>query len=867
MHRRRPKLVPPTSPSHTSPRSSARRTATGRPVISIRGARTHNLKQVDLDIPRNALTVITGLSGSGKSSLAFDTLHAEGQRQYIESLSAYARQFFSQLQRPEVDAIDGLPPTLCIDQRQASVNPRSTVGTVTEIYDFLRLLMARVGTPECFVCGQPIEQQSASQVIDSLMQLPAESKLTLLSPLVRARKGGHQEVFQRIAREGLVRMRVDGELCDVDDPPKLKIRQNHTIEAVVDRLVIRPGCEQRLTDAVHLALRLSDGLVQADWTGPASTAEPHQRLFSTRYACAACGASFPEIEPRSFSFNSPHGACPKCEGTGRERDREERFIGPCPVCDGSRLRPEARAVRLENCSIDHICRLPISQLPPFLERLNLTGLAARVATPIIDEMRHRLEFLAEVGIGYLTLERSADTLSGGELQRVRLATSIGSGLVGVCYVLDEPSIGLHCRDNQRLIDSLRRLQQQGNTVVVVEHDAAIMEQSDFLVDVGPGAGTAGGQIVASGTPAQVRRHPTSLTAGYLRGELRIELPPQRRPALDNQWLRIVEARVNNLEGVDVDLPLGCLVGISGVSGSGKSSLINQTLVPAVKHALGTPGSVKVNHLAELLGQEHLDKLIEINQTPIGRTPRSTPATYCGAFDEIRKVYAGTRDARQRGYASNRFSFNAGAGRCTSCQGQGVQKIEMNFLPDVYVTCNQCNGSRYNRQTLQVRYRDRSIADVLNMSVDEGVSFFENFSKIHRTLLAMQQVGLGYLRLGQGSPTLSGGEAQRLKLATELARPDTGRTLYVLDEPTTGLHVDDVRRLLASLNQLVERGNSVIVIEHDLDVIKCCDWVVDLGPEAGPAGGKIVGVGTPEQLADKPESLTGQWLGKFLTGRR
>ncbi len=852
------------------------------PSICVRGARTHNLKDISLDIAHDVLTVMTGVSGSGKSSLAFDTIYAEGQRQYIASLSTYARQFLNQLQRPDVDSIEGLQPTLCIDQRAGIANPRSTVATITEIYDYLRLLMARVATPNCTQCGKSILQQSPQQIQQALLALPEGTKLVLLAPMVRGRKGAHRDVLQAIRKAGLVRARVDGELLDLDSVPELAVRKNHTIEAVVDKIAIRAGAETRIAESLQLALRLAGGLAAISYVTPDEQASSgsvawREQFFSTLYACPDCGISFEEIEPRTFSFNSPYGACPACEGQGRlvhsTSGRSEESGEPsqleanevahaeevvCPDCRGARLRPEALSIRLDGQNIFEICSQPITQVLPWFERLPIADDKRPIATPIVTEMLHRLRFLAKVGVGYLTLARSADTLSGGEHQRVRLATCIGSGLVGVCYILDEPSIGLHQRDNDRLIESLRDLQQQGNTVIVVEHDEAMMRAADRLIDIGPGAGKQGGQIVADGTPAQVEKHPTSLTAQYLRGERQVSVPGPRRPVRSKETLKLRGATLHNLKHVSVEIPLGMLVGITGVSGSGKSSLIGETLVPALARALGQSAPPVGCHKS-LSGFKQLDKLIEITQRPIGRSPRSTPATYCGVFDLIRTVYAGTRMSKQRGYTASRFSFNAGAGRCTQCQGQGQEKIEMNFLPDLYVTCSVCNGSRFNRQTLQVRYREKSIADTLEMNVSEAAEFFQNFSKIHRLLDSLEQVGLGYLCLGQSSNTLSGGESQRIKLATELARPETGKTIYFLDEPTTGLHFEDVRRLIGVLNGLVDRGNTVIVIEHSLDVIRACDWLIDLGPDGGDAGGQIVAVGTPEEVARNPASLTGKYL--------
>ncbi len=936
-------------------------------VIRIRGARMHNLKNVDLDIPRDRLVVITGPSGSGKSSLAFDTLYAEGQRQYIESLSVYARQFLHQLQRPDVDLIEGLQPTLCIDQRPGTANPRSTVGTVTEIYDYLRLLMARLGEASCPQCGQPIRQQTAEQIQEALAALPEGTKLMILAPLVRGRRGKQEEALAGIRKAGFIRVRIDGQVYDLDNLPEIDARREHVIDAVVDRIIVRSDIASRMGESVQLAIRHGEGLLIACCQQPSpADGDPalrgwQDRLFSTRYACPRCNVSLAEVEPRTFSFNSPYGACPRCEGLGaleqfdpelvvpnsrlsladgavaawknvkpdplkkhrplltaflaargaawdtpldqlaprdlhallygdgqdyrgiltlleqeyvtatdpERRDALARFRGQvaCPACGGSRLRPEANGVRVGGKTIYDMGRMPISEAVRFFRELAFPPNQLPIAQPLLKEIGRRLAFLENVGVGYLTLHRSADTLSGGELQRVRLATSIGSGLVGVCYVLDEPSIGLHPRDNRRLIHALRDLQQQGNSVLVVEHDEAMMRASDHLIDIGPEAGVHGGRVVAQGTVDEVVQNPASITGRYLSGELQIPLPAARRPVSlsKTRSLAIEGAATNNLQEVDVRFPLGAFVCVTGVSGSGKSSLINETLAPALLRRLGSPAP-KPGPFQGLRGAAAIDKVIQIDQTPIGRTPRSTPATYIGALDEIRKVFARTREAKQRGFGASRFSFNVKGGRCELCQGHGLKKIEMQFLPDLYVTCNECQGARFNRQTLEVRWRDKTIADVLTMSVDEATDFFENFAAIHRSLRSFQDVGLGYLTLGQPSTTLSGGEAQRIKLATELARVDTGHTLYLLDEPTTGLHFDDIRRLLDVLGRLVDRGNTVIVIEHNLEVIKCADWLIDLGPEGGDAGGRVVAEGTPEQVAALEDNYTGRFLRPLLVSR-
>ncbi len=842
-------------------------------VIRLRGVRVHNLQNIDLDLPRDRLTVITGPSGSGKSSLAFDTLFAEGQRQYIETLSAYARQFLHQLERPDVDLIEGLQPTIAIDQRAGSHNPRSTVATVTEIHDYLRLLMARVGEVFCYRCGAPIRQQTPEQIADELLALGEGAKLILLAPLVRGRKGKHTEVFEAIRKAGFVRARVDGTVYDLEAVPELAPRRNHTIEAVVDRLIIRQNLRPRLMESLHLTLRHGEGLVAVVNLTPGmpSDAAWLENRFSTEYACPECRLSYDEIEPRTFSFNSPYGACPACDGLGvvLPADVSNATAGPdtadasvCSACGGARLRPEARNVRLAGRAIHEITALAVDDARRFFGELRFSDAQAPVAAPLVREIAARLEFIEHVGLPYLTLDRPADTLSGGELQRIRLATSIGSGLVGVCYILDEPSIGLHPRDNQRLIEALRRLQQQGNSVFVVEHDEAMMREADHLIDVGPGAGKHGGRIVAQGTPAELCRRPESITGKYLSGELSIPVPRERRKTDPKRAIIIEGATAHNLKDITVSFPLSAFVCVTGVSGSGKSSLVQDTLARAVARRLGGGGPKPAPH-TRLRGVNQIDKLVEIDQSPIGRTPRSNPATYTGVFDEVRRVFATTREARLRGYRSGRFSFNIKGGRCEACQGQGVQKIEMSFLPDLYVTCAECRGTRFNRATLEVRYRGLSIAEVLDLRVDEAVGFFENFPSIRRRLASLQEVGLGYLALGQASTTLSGGEAQRIKLATELGRVDTGKTLYVLDEPTTGLHFDDVRKLLGVLGRLVDLGNTVVVIEHQLDVVKSADWVIDLGPDGGQAGGYLVAAGTPEQIAGLEDNATGRYLRPLL----
>ncbi len=870
--------------------------------IRVRGARVHNLRSIDLDIPHNQITVITGVSGSGKSSFAFDTLFAEGQRQYLESLSAYARQFLDQLPRPDVDRVDGLQPTLCIDQKTGATHPRSTVATVTEIYDYLRLLYARVGIPHCVSCGEPVSRQSIDQVIASLGGYPAETSMVLLAPLIRGRRGTHSEIFEQIRRNGWVRARVDGVLYPLDDVPELAPRKLHTIEAVVDRLVLRAGNETRLAESARLALQTGSGvltLLTSDKPRGGGEADWEERLFSTLNACPGCGQSFQELEPRTFSFNSPYGACADCDGLGVVDG------SVCGSCHGGRLRPEALAVTLAGQSIASVTALSVRDGIGWFDKLaaRIERSLLPVADRITGEVIRRLRFLDSVGLHYLSLDRPAATLSGGEHQRVRLATSLGSGLVGVCYVLDEPSIGLHPSDNQRLIESLRELSSQGNTVVVVEHDESMMWAADRLVDFGPGAGPLGGRVISQGTPAEVAADPASVTGGYLSGTRTSSVPVTRREPQRDRWVDLVGVRTHNLQNITARFPLGLLVGVTGVSGSGKSSLVNDTLVPAIqqqldsatfglraaeaaatyelkakrgKRAAAGGGDADADdsraeddsaahagerdaNFATLRGGERIEKLIRIDQRPIGRGPRSCPATYSGVLDEIRKVFAATREAKQRGFGSSRFSFNAATGRCEDCLGQGVQKIEMNFLSDLFIVCPRCGGKRYNRQTLAIRFKGRSIADVLEMTIAEAAEFFENFPRIHHLLVSLRDIGLGYLKLGQPSTTLSGGEAQRIKLGTELARPPRGHTLYVLDEPTTGLHFADVERLIHVLRRLVETDSTVIVIEHNLEVVRACDWLIDIGPGGGTDGGHIVGQGTPEQLAANSASATGRFL--------
>ena len=936
--------------------------------IFIKGARENNLKNIDVTIPRDKLVVLTGLSGSGKSSLAFDTIYAEGQRRYVESLSSYARMFLGQMDKPDVDYIDGLSPAISIDQKTTSKNPRSTVGTVTEIYDYLRLLWARIGVPHCPKCGKEIRQQTIDQIIDQIMALPEGTRIQVMSPVVRGRKGEHTKVLEEARRSGYVRARIDGEMHELDEEIKLVKNNKHQIDIVVDRLIVRPDIATRLTDSVETASNLSGGLVTVNLLR-----EGQDLSFSQNYACEDCGVSIEELAPRLFSFNSPFGACPTCTGLGMQlkvdptlvipdesksildgavvatgwnsirsdgisrmyfdalskrynfslrtpyaqlsrevkdiilygtkgekltleydqprgkgtlhqafegiaNNLERRYeetqsdaskkeiesfmtACPCPTCQGRRLRPEALAVTVGGLSIHDATAMPVDDEIAFFDSLTLTGNQQMIAAQILKEIGSRLRFLQSVGLSYLTLSRSSGTLSGGESQRIRLATQIGSSLMGVLYILDEPSIGLHQRDNDKLLDTLRRLRDLGNTLIVVEHDEDTMRAADWRIDIGPGAGALGGQVVSAGTPQQVMAAPNSLTGQYLSGKKRIEVPAHRRPG-NGKWLTVRGAKENNLKNIDVSVPLGTLTCVTGVSGSGKSSLVNEIIFKRLGADLNRMKAHPGRHDA-IEGEEHLDKVINIDQSPIGRTPRSNPATYTNLFNDIRDLFASLPDAKARGYGPGRFSFNTKGGRCEACCGDGVLKIEMHFLADVYVPCEVCHGKRYNRETLEVRYKGKSIADVLEMTVDEALPFFSALPKIAARLQTLQDVGLGYVKLGQSSTTLSGGEAQRVKLATELSKRSTGRTIYILDEPTTGLHADDVKKLLAVLQRLVEAGNTVLVIEHNLDVIKCADYLIDLGPEGGIGGGTVVATGTPEQVADTPASYTGQYLKKLL----
>ncbi|KAF4515885.1 hypothetical protein B566_EDAN000120 [Ephemera danica] len=827
-------------------------------TIIIKGAREHNLKNIDVTIPRDKLVVITGLSGSGKSSLAFDTIYAEGQRRYVESLSAYARQFLEQMGKPDVDSIEGLSPAISIEQKSTSHNPRSTVGTVTEIYDYLRLLFARVGRPYCFQCGEEIAAQTVQQMVDAIAGLPEGAKFQILAPIVRGRKGEYRKELLEMRKAGYVRARVNGEIVDLGEDIVLDKQKKHTIEIIVDRLVMKTGdaLMRRLADSVETSLKLTGGLVAV------LTDNGKTRLYSDKLACIKCGVSYPEVEPRIFSFNSPHGACPACDGIGYAMTpgspEEEDFtlLDACEVCQGARLKPESLAIKLEKKSIAEVTSLSIRAAAEFFVSLKFTDRELVIAHRILKEIRERLGFLVNVGLDYLTLDRAAATLSGGEGQRIRLATQIGSGLVGVLYILDEPSIGLHQRDNRRLLQTLLRLRDLGNTVVVVEHDAETMMAADHLLDMGPGAGTQGGHVIAQGTPQEVMGNPDSITGQYLRGIQTVSLPQRDRKP--KGYLTVANAQKHNLKNVTAKIPLGMLTCVTGVSGSGKSTLVLEVLFYSLSQMLYQK-KPKIDGCKELRGVDALDKVIDIDQSPIGRTPRSNPATYTGLFSFIRDLYSNLPESRVRGYKPGRYSFNVKGGRCEACQGDGLIKIEMHFLPDVYVTCEVCKGQRYNRETMEILHKGKSIADVLNMTVDDAVEFFEHIPFIKRKLETLHDVGLHYVKLGQSATTLSGGEAQRVKLSRELSKRPTGRTMYILDEPTTGLHFADVQRLIDVLDRLVEAGNTVLVIEHNLDVIKNADWVIDLGPEGGDRGGEIVVEGPPREVAKSKRSYTGQVL--------
>ncbi|TNF34835.1 MAG: excinuclease ABC subunit UvrA [Gammaproteobacteria bacterium] len=938
-------------------------------TIHIRGARTHNLKNIDLDLPRDKLVVITGLSGSGKSSLAFDTLYAEGQRRYVESLSTYARQFLSMMEKPDVDHIEGLSPAISIEQKSTSHNPRSTVGTITEIYDYLRLLYARAGEPRCPDHGKPLKAQTVSQMVDQVLAMPEGTKLVLLAPLVRERKGEHQKILQNLMARGFIRARINGEVVEIDEAPALPKTHKHTIEAVIDRFKVRDDMANRLAESFETALELGEGLAII---APAE-GDGEELVFSARYACPACGHSINELEPRLFSFNNPAGACPTCDGLGQQQffdpsriilhpeaslsegairgwdrrnfyyfqmlvslaehygfdidtpfetlkpkmreiilhgsgeeeitflysnDRgdvykrthpfegiipnmERRYretdsqmvredlakylsTAKCPACEGTRLCRDARHVFVDGRSLPDITRLPVGESKAYYDSLILEGRQGAIADKILKELQSRFGFLVDVGLNYLTLDRSAETLSGGEAQRIRLASQIGAGLVGVMYILDEPSIGLHQRDNDRLLKTLTHLRDLGNTVIVVEHDEEAIRLADHIVDIGPGAGTHGGRVVASGKPADIMAASESLTGDYLAGRKSIPVPEARTPA-GKRWVRLHGARGNNLQQVTLEVPVGLFTCVTGVSGSGKSTLINGTLYPLAATALNKATTLTAEAHDSIEGLEHLDNCIDIDQSPIGRTPRSNPATYTGIFTPVRELFAGTQEARSRGYKPGRFSFNVKGGRCEACQGDGVTKVEMHFLPDIYVPCDVCHGKRYNRETLEIRYKGKSIDDVLNMTVEESREFFDAVPVIARKLQTLLDVGLSYIRLGQSATTLSGGEAQRIKLARELSKRDTGRTLYILDEPTTGLHFHDIRQLLTVLHRLRDHGNTIVVIEHNLDVIKTADWIIDLGPEGGSGGGQILATGTPESVAGIAASHTGRYLKPLLAG--
>ncbi|WP_141672082.1 excinuclease ABC subunit UvrA [Gilliamella apicola] len=937
--------------------------------IDIRGARTHNLKNINVTIPRDKLVVITGLSGSGKSSLAFDTLYAEGQRRYVESLSAYARQFLSLMEKPDVDHIEGLSPAISIEQKSTSHNPRSTVGTITEIYDYLRLLFARIGEPRCPNHHLPLAAQTVSQMVDSIMALPAENRYMLLAPVVTERKGEFVKLFEQLAASGYIRVRVDGDVYDLSDPPLLELQKKHTIEVVVDRFRIRDDLKPRLAESIETVLSITNGIVKvANLDDP----QAQEHLFSANFACPICGYSISELEPRLFSFNNPAGACPECDGLGiqqyfdskrivqmpevslaagaikgwdrrnfyyfqmlkslaehykfdidkpyeklpqkikdillngsgsteiqfvytndrgdvvkrkhpfegilnnlarRYKETESQTIReelakyishrPCPCCDGSRLCTAARNVFINDTNLPTISDLSTQQAKNFFDKLSLTGQRAQIAEKILKEINDRLQFLINVGLNYLTLSRSAETLSGGEAQRIRLASQIGAGLVGVMYVLDEPSIGLHQRDNTRLIDTLTHLRDLGNTVIVVEHDEEAIMAADYVIDIGPGAGVHGGEVVAQGTPKQIMACKTSLTGQYLSGKEQIEIPADRTKVDKKKMLSLIGATGNNLKDVTLNIPVGLFTCITGVSGSGKSTLINDTLYPLAQNELNGAEKSDIAPYKAIKGLDYFDKVIAIDQSPIGRTPRSNPATYTGFFTSIRELYAGVPESRARGYTPGRFSFNVKGGRCEACQGDGLIKVEMHFLPDIYVPCDQCHGARYNRETLEIKYKGKSINEILNMTVEEGREFFDAVPMVSRKLQTLIDVGLSYITIGQSATTLSGGEAQRVKLAKELSKRDTGRTLYILDEPTTGLHFADVKQLLAQLHSLRDKGNTIVVIEHNLDVVKTADWIVDLGPEGGNGGGEIIAEGTPEEVAKSKQSYTGKYLKPLL----
>jgi excinuclease ABC subunit A len=832
--------------------------------IIIKGARQHNLKDIDLEIPKQRLVVLTGVSGSGKSSLAFDTVYAEGQRRYVESLSAYARQFLERMDKPDVDLIEGLSPAIAIEQKGVSRNPRSTVGTVTEIYDYLRLLYARVGHPHCYSCGREIRSQTPQEMVDQLLTLPAGTRLIIIAPLVKGRKGEYRKLLDQLRGEGFVRVRINGEIRDLGEEIVLDKDKRHAIDLVVDRIIMREGVKNRITESVELALRYGDGVVRV------GKDEGEELVFSERFACLECNVSYPEISPRLFSFNSPSGACPRCGGLGYlpaaaspavEATPEESVAALCPECRGKRLRKEALAVWFQERSIAEVTQLTIKQALAFFEHAQLTPQEEVIARLVLREIRERLGFLVSVGLDYLSLDRASATLAGGEGERIRLATQIGSGLTGVLYVLDEPSIGLHLRDNLRLLDTLKRLRDLGNTVIVVEHDPQTVLTADYVIDMGPGSGVHGGEVIFTGPPEKLLKDQGSLTGKYLSGRLTIPTPTTRRKG-NKGALIIAGAHAHNLKGITVEIPLGIFTCVTGVSGSGKSSLIIDTLYQALAQRLHR-AFARAGEFKELRGVEALDKVVKIDQMPIGRTSRSNPATYTGIFFFIRDLFAQLPEAKVRGYTQGRFSFNVKGGRCEACQGEGIIRIEMQFLPDVYVTCDECEGRRFNRETLEIRYKGRDIAEVLRMTVEEALEFFRHIPPLKKRLQVLADVGLGYVELGQPAPTLSGGEAQRVKLSRELGKRDTGRTVYILDEPTTGLHFAEIQRLLEVLNRLVAAGNTVVVIEHNLDVIKSADYIIDLGPEGGDQGGEVIALGTPEQVAANTHSYTGQFLKKAL----
>ena len=937
-----------------------------RKYIKIKGANEHNLKNISLDIPRDEFVVLTGLSGSGKSSLAFDTIFAEGQRRYMESLSSYARQFLGQMEKPNVEHMEGMPPAISIDQKSTNHNPRSTVGTVTEIYDYMRLLYARCGVPHCPNCGKPISKQTVDQMVDAIMTLPERTKIQLLAPVVRGRKGTHEKLFEKAKKSGYVRVNVDGNVYDLSEEIKLDKNIKHNIEIVVDRLVVKEGIEKRLTDSIEAVLKLADGLMIVD------VIDGEQIRFSEGFSCPDCGISIDEVEPRSFSFNNPFGACPECFGLGYKMEFDENLMIPdkslsfnegavqvigwqssnkntsfahallealakeydfsldtpykdlpenirhmfihgfdrsvdvhyqgqrgrgvyptvfeglienvnrryketfsesakkeyeefmfysdCPCCHGQRLKKESLAVTLDDKNIFEMTQYPVHELYNMIDNLHLTEQQKKIGAVVLKEIKARLKFMVDVGLDYLTLSRATATLSGGEAQRIRLATQIGSGLVGVAYILDEPSIGLHQKDNDKLLASLKGLRDLGNTLIVVEHDADTMRAADYLVDIGPRAGKDGGEVIAAGTPEEIMACPDSITGQYLSGKLCIPVPKERRQPTG--WLTIKGAREHNLKNIDVDIPLGIMTVVTGVSGSGKSSLVNEILYKDLAKRLNRARKVSGKH-DDIIGTEALDKVIDIDQSPIGRTPRSNPATYTGVFDLIRDLFAGTTEAKERGYSKGRFSFNVKGGRCEACSGDGIIKIEMHFLPDVYVPCEVCGGKRYNRETLEVHYKGKTIYDILDMTVEEAVEFFKNVPSILNKIQSLYDVGLGYIKLGQPSTTLSGGEAQRIKLATELSRRATGKTIYILDEPTTGLHFDDVNKLVEIMRKLSDSGNTVVVIEHNLDVIKCADYIIDMGPDGGDRGGTVIAKGTPEEIVKVKKSYTGQYLKEYL----